>query len=195
MKHAALAVAVVGAALLASRPAEAQGGAPQGTQRFLQIPGIPGDATEARHKDWIELMSFGQTLTPSRGRRMSCQGEITKVLDRASPALWAAVASGDSFPEMTVEFLKPGRGEGLFLQQKLIDVKVRRVSFQENGASPVEALTLLPESIVLKYFPQLPDGSSGPAIERTISCAHDRDDRFEASDAGRTPSPLAREQP
>jgi type VI secretion system Hcp family effector len=193
MKKVALALAVACASLVASRPAPAQTGA--GSAKFLQIPGIPGDAIDPRHKDWIELTSFGQTLTPSRGRRMTCQGEVTKFLDRASPALWAAVASGETFPEMTIEFVKDGKGEQVFLQQKFLDVMVTRVSFQENGTLPLEALTLLPESIVMKYFPQKPDGSLGPAIERTISCARANHDRNEASEADRTPSPLPREQP
>ncbi len=199
MKRTVLTLALACASLPAALSVRAQdaGVTSSNNAKFLQIPGIPGDSTADRHKDWIDLLSFGQTLTPARGRRLSCQGEITKYLDRASPALWAAVASGDSFPEMTIEFANAGgRGEQVFLQQKLIDVRVLRVVFQENGSAPVEALSLLPESIVLKYFPEMRDGTQGPAIERTISCSRDRDDhRYGGGDISRMQGPLPGEQP
>jgi type VI secretion system Hcp family effector len=190
MKKAVFAAAVLCASLAQPGPAQAQ----STTVKFLQVPGIPGDSLDRNHRDWIDLLSFGQTLTPARGRRMTCQGEIVKLLDRASPALWAAVASGDTFPEMTIEIARAGADQAVFLQQKLLDVRIRRVSFQENGPVPAEALTLLPRSIVLRFTPQDQAGRPLPAIERTISCdsreGHHDDDEEEAR---RAPRALPRE--
>lgn len=185
-----VAAAVLSASVLPPRPAQAQAT----TLKFLQIPGIPGDSVDDRHKDWIDLTSFGQTLTPARGRRMSCQGEIVKYLDRASPALWAAVATGDTFPEITLEIARAGGDQQVFLQQKLIDVRIQRVAFQDGGTVPSEALTLLPQSIVLRYTPLDPRGRPLPAIERTVAC-DGRDGRHDAEEADRSPRALPREQP
>ena len=64
---------------------------------FLKIDGIPGESSDDKHKDWIEILSFSHGLSqPASGSRSSggaasaerCNHSdfsIVKTLDKASP--------------------------------------------------------------------------------------------------------------
>ena len=71
---------------------------------FLQIDGIPGESTDDKHKDWIELSDAMTTsdVQPTSATRSSAGGGstgrsqhrdyvITKYVDKASPKLYEAV--------------------------------------------------------------------------------------------------------
>ena len=74
---------------------------------FLKIDGIPGESTDDKHKDWIEVMSYSSGVSQMAGGDRSTGGaatqgrcdhqdiSIVKALDKASPTLnlFAAKAS------------------------------------------------------------------------------------------------------
>lgn len=137
---------------------------------FLLIPEIPGESTDAKHKDWIDLVALGQTLEPLNKRLTTCDAIAVKRLDAASPALWAAVASGQIYPEMRVEMTRPSEGVTL-LEQRLQNVRVLRVAFQTDAGVPGETVTLRPRSMVISYTKTDPKtGKPEGRVSSTVDC-------------------------
>jgi type VI protein secretion system component Hcp len=79
---------------------------------FLNIEGIRGDASEAKHKGEIELTSVGflggspgSAIAPSNLKLRDLG--VTKNPDSASTALHKAALSGQVFPKMTIDLVRP----------------------------------------------------------------------------------------
>ena len=82
---------------------------------YLKIEGIPGEALDANHKDWIELTDFHYGVMQSVSDTASSAGGATvggascpdlfiaKLLDKASPKLFEACASGQHFKSMVIK--------------------------------------------------------------------------------------------
>lgn len=73
------------------------------TDYFLKIEGIDGESTDERHADWIEVLSFSWGVSQPRARSgMGAAGgraafqdfSVVKTLDKSSPTLMNACASG-----------------------------------------------------------------------------------------------------
>jgi len=123
---------------------------------FLKIDDIPGDATVKAHKDEIEVESYGWGITNAAdagtgggggsGKVVLSDFRIVKSVDKSSPLLFAAVCTGEHFPEAVFTVEEMGalgkKPTGSFLKLKLSDVFVS--SFQASGANnyPTESVTL-----------------------------------------------------
>nr|NIS53628.1 type VI secretion system tube protein Hcp [Phycisphaerae bacterium]NIU11189.1 type VI secretion system tube protein Hcp [Phycisphaerae bacterium]NIU59045.1 Hcp1 family type VI secretion system effector [Phycisphaerae bacterium]NIW95363.1 Hcp1 family type VI secretion system effector [Phycisphaerae bacterium] len=44
---------------------------------FLQIEGIPGESTDEKHKDWIEILSYSHGVSQSGAGSRSSGGAAT----------------------------------------------------------------------------------------------------------------------
>ena len=87
---------------------------------FIKIEGIPGESTDDKHKDWIEVLSYSTGVSqPSAGSASSGGGasseradfqdfSIVKTLDKASPKLALACARGEHIPTVTLELCRAG---------------------------------------------------------------------------------------
>ncbi len=112
-------------------------------QTFLYLEGIPGEARSARHGDWIEVqsISFGAAQTATRTSFLPVS--IVKLLDKATPRLNEAVASGKHIESAVIDILRTEPTGIRLIQVKLGDVLV--ASAQQSGAagqSPFESVTL-----------------------------------------------------
>ena len=78
-------------------------------------PGVPGQATDSGHKDWIELLSVGQNvsrpLSHTGGRTSKGQAAVqfndimvTTEMGKHVPELAKAVASGTDFDKIEIHF-------------------------------------------------------------------------------------------
>ena len=89
---------------------------------FLKIDGIPGESTDDKHKDWIEVLSFSHGVSQRASGSASTAGgataeradfadfSIVKALDKASPKIFEASATGKHLKAVTVElFGRPFR--------------------------------------------------------------------------------------
>jgi len=82
---------------------------------FLKIDGIPGESTDEKHKDWIEVLSFSHGVSQmaggdrstggaaTEGRCMHQDFSITKTLDKASPPLDLFCCNGKHIPKVVVD--------------------------------------------------------------------------------------------
>ena len=67
---------------------------------FLQIEKIPGESTDEKHENWIEVLSFNHGISQMASASQSSAGaktvarcdhqdfSIVKELDKASPRIW-----------------------------------------------------------------------------------------------------------
>jgi type VI secretion system secreted protein Hcp len=141
------------------------------TAIFARLGTIKGESTDARHKDEIDLLSWSwglsQSGSPSQGGgggagKVSFQGfTFTHRVDRASPLLMKACATGQHLKDATITVRKAGKGPQEFLVITMADVLVTGVSTSVNvdGDGTAESVALTFAKVDLEYKPQKPDGS------------------------------------
>lgn len=99
---------------------------------------IKGSCLNEKHKDWIEVLQFEHTMmmpfshadTTLRGDTQQEPLKIYKEWDKATPLLWEALAQGEHFKEVKIEwFRKVGNKKDpeLFFTHKLIKAKIVNV--------------------------------------------------------------------
>ena len=132
----------------------------QSTSAFMLIPGIPGDSTTRNYENWIPVASVQQSFSGAR-RANPCTVDVTKLLDRSGPLLWAAAVTNQTFTEITIDILKTGGDQYRFYQLTLTNAMVQAITSAPSSLN--EQLTLTGTAATLKFFPQLGDGRPGPA--------------------------------
>jgi len=137
---------------------------------FAKIGDIKGESADSKHKDEVEVLSWSwgvvQTGTMDRGGgggsgKASFQDfNFTHYIDKASPVLMKACATGEHLKEATITSRKAGKGQQEFLIIKMNDILITHVAPAGSGDSAVhESVTLQCAKIDLEYKPQKPDGS------------------------------------
>ena len=140
------------------------------TDIFAKIGDIKGESVDAKHKDEIEVLSFSWGVAnagPSGSGSGSGVGkatfqELTTVhgIDKATPALLRACATGVHIKDATITHRKPGKGKQEFLIVRLSDVTITAVSHAGAEESPyAESVSLKFAKVDLEYKAQRPDGS------------------------------------
>ncbi len=147
---------------------------------FLKIEGTAGESTEAKHKEWIEVLSFSfgvsQPSSAISAPRAGTVAEkatfsnftIAKRLDKSSPVLMLMCASGQRIPSVTIEFQRP---EGARLHISRIKMEDVLVSSVKPGGSargadvfPMEEVSLNFSKIEWTYTPQKEDGTQDLSV-------------------------------
>ena len=141
---------------------------------FLKVDGIPGESRADKHKGEIELVGFSWGVTNTgnpggggggAGRAQFSDLSFTKRVDKSSPVLFLACASGKHIKEAQLSVRKAGRAALEYLKIKLTDVLV--TSFQETAGeeTPVESVAFDFRRIDVEYTPQHDDGSPGDVVK------------------------------
>lgn len=120
---------------------------------YLKIPTVDGEATHKGHEKWIELLSYNQGVSQHSGGSMSSAGglsggranfqdfTIVHPLDKSSPKLNAACASGEHIKDITLEICRStGDAKGtVFMKYVMSDVLVSSVKTggSAKGAEPL----------------------------------------------------------
>ena len=110
---------------------------------FAKIGNIKGESVDSKHKDEIEVLSFswGVTNTASitaggggaSGKATFQDLSIVHNIDKASPLLLKACATGAHFKEATITHRKAGQPQQEFLIVKMNDIIITGVT--HGGAS------------------------------------------------------------
>jgi type VI secretion system secreted protein Hcp len=103
---------------------------------FLKIDSIPGESTDDKHKDWIEILSFShgvsQPATVVGGTTTErCQHQdfsLVKTLDKASPKLALSCSEGEHIKEVRIELCRATGDKQKYMEYKLSDVIVSSVN-------------------------------------------------------------------
>jgi len=134
---------------------------------FLKIEGIPGESTDDKHKDWIEILAFSHGLSqPGGGARSSggaASGErcdhmdfsITKTLDKASPKLSLHCCNGQHISKIRMELCRAAGDKQKYMEYLMSDVIISSVrpngSAQGSEALPTEEVGLSYGKIEWQY--------------------------------------------
>jgi type VI secretion system secreted protein Hcp len=104
---------------------------------FLKLSTVPGECTDDKHKEWIEVLSFNWGASQTGSGSASTGGALTaqrvdihefsivKVLDKASPKLFVCCCKGDHIPEVKVELCRATGDKSKYMEYKMTDVIVR----------------------------------------------------------------------
>lgn len=138
---------------------------------FLKIEGIEGESTDSKHKNEIivESWSWGETQSGTSGYgggggagKVSMQDfQFTMKVNKATPKLMLACATGQHVPEAKLVCRKAGGEQEEYMAVSMSDLLVS--SYQTGGSAgdaiPVESITLNFSKIEVEYKPQKPDGT------------------------------------
>jgi type VI secretion system secreted protein Hcp len=145
---------------------------------FLKIDGIPGESTDDKHKDWIEILSFDfGMIQPSSATDSSAGGgttervdledmDLVKHLDKASPKLYELCCNGKHIKDATLELCRAGGDKTKYLEVKMEQVVISsaRPSGKSEGSDgfPTEKISLNFGKVKWTYTQQKrADGSGG----------------------------------
>jgi len=143
---------------------------------FAKIGDIKGESVDTKHKDEIELLSWSWGATRSAlgsgggagagmGKARFNDLSFTHRIDKASPLLLKACATGQHLKEATITRRKAGKGQQEFLVIKMNDVLVTSVADSDDSdGGQMESVTLAFAKVDLEYRPQQPNGSLGAGL-------------------------------
>lgn len=145
---------------------------------FAKIGAIQGESRDAKHKDEIEVLSFSwgvaNAVAPGHGGgggagRATFQDlSIVHHIDKATPKLLEACATGQHLKDATITHRKAGKGQLEFLVVRMNDVVVTAVT--HGGATDVaatETVSLAFVKVDFEYRSQKPDGTLDVGIHFT----------------------------
>jgi type VI secretion system secreted protein Hcp len=138
-----------------------------GVDLFLKIDGIQGEARDAKHKGEIDLESFSWGETSSSGVQGGGAGKVhiedlhvVMKLNKASPLLFLACATGQHLKQAILTARKAGKAQLEFLVFKFTDLLVS--SYHTSAGDDVEPTDQIAFNfgrIEMEYRPQKADGS------------------------------------
>lgn len=138
---------------------------------FLKIDGIPGESTDSKHKNEIDLESWSWGETNAGTHAGGGGGGAGKVhmqdyqfsmrVNKASPKLFLACASGQHIKEALLTCRKAGKQQQEYLKIKFSDLLI--ATYQTGGSTadvvPVDQISFNFSKIEMTYAPQKPDGT------------------------------------
>ena len=143
---------------------------------FARIGTIEGESRDARHKGQIEVLSWAWGLSQLAGAGHGTGAGTGKVtfhdltfthhVDKASPSLMKACATGVHLKDATITVRRAGKGQQEYLVVTMSDVLVTNVSTSVSAAddATAESVALTFAKVDLEYKPQKPDGSLEPGV-------------------------------
>jgi type VI secretion system secreted protein Hcp len=101
---------------------------------FLKLDGIPGESTDSKHKNEIDVVSYDENVKQSgvplgsagasAGRATFADVRFRKAIDKSSPKILLACAGGQHIKDARFTFRRPGPISVEFYKVKLTDVLV-----------------------------------------------------------------------
>ncbi|MHC1742010.1 MAG: Hcp family type VI secretion system effector [Syntrophobacteraceae bacterium] len=148
---------------------------------FIKIDGIPGESTDDKHKDWIEVLSYSWGVSQPKSASASTAGgasaeradfqdfSIVKALDKASPKIALACAGGKHVKEVKLELCRAGGDKVKYMEYKMtncIITSCRRGGAAQGGETlPLEEVGFDYGKIEWTYTQQKrEDGSGGGQV-------------------------------
>jgi type VI secretion system secreted protein Hcp len=152
------------------------GAANAGVDNFLKIEGVNGESQRKGYEGQIDVLSWSIGGSQSGTTHSGTGGGAGKVnlqdftfihyVDKASPALFKALVSGEHFTRVKLTVRQAG--EHRYTPIKIVMASVIVTSLNTGGSAGdeklTETVTLNFQQISYTYRKQKPDGSSGSPI-------------------------------
>ena len=140
---------------------------------FARIGTIKGESRDAKHKDEIDVISWSWGVSQSgtaspgggagagAGKASFHDFNFTHHVDKASPLLMKACATGEHVKDAMITVRKAGQGQQEYLIIKMTDLLVTSVSISVSaeGDATIESVVLTFAKVDLEHRPQKPDGT------------------------------------
>lgn len=148
---------------------------------FLKIDGIPGESADKTHKNEIDLLSWswGEANSGSHaagggggaGKVAMQDFNFTMTINKASPKLFLACATGQHIKEALLTCRKAGKEQQEYLKIKFSDLLIS--SYQTGGSGgdvvPVDQISFNFAKIETSYAPQKADGKLDSPVVHNYS--------------------------
>jgi type VI secretion system secreted protein Hcp len=142
---------------------------------FAKIGDIKGESQDDKHKDEIEVLSFSWGVANAgvvshgagggAGKATFQDLSIVHHIDKASPLLFKACATGTHIKDAIITHRKAGKGQQEYFIVKMSDVIITGVTHAGAAGQPYsESVSLAFAKVDLEYKPQQPDGSLDAGI-------------------------------
>ena len=142
---------------------------------FAKLGDIKGESLDSKHKDEIEVLSYSWGVNNSGSMAHGSGGGEGKAsfhdisfvhhVDKSSPVLFQACATGLHIKEATITHRKAGKEQYEYMIVKMNDVIVTGVTHGGSGdGHATENVSLSFAKVALEYKPQKPDGSLDAGI-------------------------------
>ncbi|HTO88045.1 MAG TPA: type VI secretion system tube protein Hcp [Thermoanaerobaculia bacterium] len=156
---------------------------------FLKLDNIEGESMDSKHKNEIEVLSFGIAATApgdkehgpvgvtnpasqdtggGGGSTVSQHGDlmVTKVVDKSTPKLFEACAAGIHIPKAVLTFRKAGKDQQDFFVRTFSDVFISSIQYGQGADKfgtnlPVEQVQFNYGKAEIEYKEQKSDGTLG----------------------------------
>ena len=115
---------------------------------FVKFDGIDGEATDANHDKWIDVISVNWGSTSAKGERLMQPQmgpgtvTITKRLDKASPALLKRKQNKRRTNKVIIDAKNYGGARATYLKYELVNVVITSRTKSGWGARAIETITL-----------------------------------------------------
>ena len=142
---------------------------------FLLIDGIEGESADAKHKGWLDVLSWswGETMAVAAGGgagggagKVQMQDlHFTTRVSKASPKLFLACATGTHIKQAKLAAVRAGATQAEFLTWTVSDVLV--TGYQTGateGEVPTDGVSLNFAQIRVEYNAHKADGSLEPPV-------------------------------
>ncbi len=136
---------------------------------FLNVPNVKGESTNEKYKDWIDVLSFSQSVSSRNCPRFV----LFKNVDLSTPPLLAAAANGSSYPDMTLAgaaILGGPQVEYLNVKMTNVVVTSSRQSGTTGAVGATEEIVLDPAGVTVTYTEIDSKGGPGAKTTSTYSC-------------------------
>src|SRR5574342_107711 len=143
---------------------------------FLKIDGIEGESSDDKHKGQIEIESWSWGVSNSgsmasgggagAGKVQFQDFHFTKTVDKSSPKLMQAVATGEHLRTVDLTVRKAGGTQMDYYVIHLEDVIIS--SYSTSGGSteaPTESVSFNFQKIEIQYLPINPDETAVQAVK------------------------------
>lgn len=144
------------------------------SDHFLKIVGIPGESTDAGHKDEIEIQDWNwlekiEQVAGGRVAKASLEPfRLTARVSKASPRLMQACASGEHFKQAVLISRKAGQDRQDFLKVILSAIVISSYSIETattDRSLLLDRIDITFEKIEFEYRESKADGTLGPVIK------------------------------
>jgi type VI secretion system secreted protein Hcp len=155
------------------------------TDMFVKIGDVAGESTDGTHKDSIEVLSWSWgvsnpvsstgTTGLSAGKDSLSEISFMQMMDKSTPALQLACATGKHYPTATLTARKSGGGQVDYLIVKMFEVFVSSLQVsQGEGSVPAINVSLAYNKMELEYKIQKADGTVSPGGTFKYSVAENK---------------------
>lgn len=146
------------------------------TSTYLKIDPIKGESTDTKHKDWIEVTNFSQSLSqpmsgPSgTGGRAASRADfssltVEKLVDKASPDLNQYCAQGKHIAKLELEVCQETGEKVNYLKYKMENVMVKSVAISGAGSERAdETVEFVFGKVDWEYTEVKNDGAAGTKV-------------------------------